>query len=175
MTAAPMPARATTAPSSTGEAIATEIAHLRGLDLAGLRASWRSSLGRTAPAHLPKHLLFRVLAYRLQADRLGDLDKCTLRLLERIGASSADDALGASPSRRAPSAGRALRPGTILMREWQGVPQRVMVLAAGFAWKDKVHRSLSEVAFAITGTRWNGPHFFGLRDKQTGPTEEARS
>jgi hypothetical protein len=175
MTAAPMPPRTTTAPSSIGEAIIAEIAHLRSLDLAGLRACWRSTLGRTAPNHLPKHLLFRILAYRLQADRLGDLDKDTLRRLERTSASGADDALGASPSRRGPSTGRALRPGTILMREWQGVPQRVMVLADGFAWKDKVHRSLSEVAFAITGTRWNGPRFFGLRDKRGGATEEARS
>ena len=174
MTAAPMPSRATTAPSSTGDDIAAEIAHLRDLDLAGLRACWRSTLGRTTPTHLPKHLLFRILAYRLQAERLGDLDKDTLRLLDRIGASGTDD--GAQTAlRRGPSASRAPRPGTILIREWQGVPQRVMVLADGFAWKDKVHRSLSEVAFAITGTHWNGPRFFGLRDKQGGPKDGARS
>jgi hypothetical protein len=160
-------------PSDNGKAIAAGIAHLRGLDLAGLRACWHSTLGKTAPTHLPKHLLFRILAYRLQADRLGDLDRDTLRLLDRLGAQGAGDDATSPASRRTPSPGRSLRPGTILMREWQGVPQRVMVLADGFAWRDKVHRSLSEVAFAITGTRWNGPRFFGLRDKQSAP--EARS
>lgn len=160
-------------PSDDQESIAAGIAHLRGLDSAGLRACWHSTSGRTAPAHLPKHLLFRILAYRLQVDRLGDLDRDTLRLLDRIGTNGAGDDARTSASRRGPSTGRALRPGTVLMREWQGVPQRVMVLADGFAWKDKVHRSLSEVAFAITGTRWNGPRFFGLRDRPGGL--EARS
>jgi hypothetical protein len=58
-----------------------------------------------------------------------------------------------------------LRPGTTLSREWNGQMQRVSVLSEGFAWNGKTYRSLSQVAFAITGTRWNGPRFFGLRDK----------
>ena len=64
-----------------------------------------------------------------------------------------------------------LRPGTLLTREWDGHLQRVMVLADGFAWNGKTYRSLSKVAFAITGSRWNGPRFFGLRDR---PSSEAR-
>ena len=59
-----------------------------------------------------------------------------------------------------------LTPGTVLMREWNDQPQRVMVMADGFSWNGKSYGSLSEVAFAITGTRWNGPQFFGLRDKK---------
>ena len=58
-----------------------------------------------------------------------------------------------------------LRPGTVLGREWKGQTQRVAVLADGFAWNGQTYPSLSKVAFAITGTRWNGPKFFGLRDK----------
>jgi hypothetical protein len=58
-----------------------------------------------------------------------------------------------------------LLPGTLLVREWHGQSQRVMVLADGFAWNGKTYDSLSKVAFAITGTKWNGPRFFGLRDK----------
>ena len=58
-----------------------------------------------------------------------------------------------------------VRPGTSLRREWNGHMQRVTVLAEGFAWNGKTYPSLSQVAFAITGTRWNGPRFFGLRDK----------
>jgi hypothetical protein len=152
-------------PSVDADAIAVGIAHLRGLDLAGLRACWHSTLGRPAPPHLPKHLLFRLLAYRLQAERLGDLDRETLRLLERCGNNSTGDRPKTSTSRSSSPMGRTLRPGTILMREWRGVTQRVKVLADGYGWNDKIFRSLSEAAFAITGTRWNGPRFFGLRDK----------
>lgn len=158
-------------PSSHEEAIEAGIAHLRGLDLAGLRACWHSTFGRTAPPHVPKQVLFKILAYRLQADRLGDLDKETLRLLDGIGNGQEPWRLAAGKAQPR----RILRPGTILIREWQGVPQRVMVLADGFAWKDKVHGSLSEVAFAITGTRWNGPRFFGLRDKQYKAADKGRS
>jgi hypothetical protein len=64
-----------------------------------------------------------------------------------------------------------LKPGTLLTRKWDGHLQRVMVLAEGFSWNCKTYPSLSKVAFAITGSRWNGPRFFGLRDK---PASEAR-
>ena len=60
-----------------------------------------------------------------------------------------------------------LKPGTVLVREWNGQMQRVAVLAHGFAWNGKTYTSLSKVALAITGTRWNGPRFFGLRDKRS--------
>jgi hypothetical protein len=65
-----------------------------------------------------------------------------------------------------------LKAGTVLVREWGGQQHRVMVLADGFAWKDNVYPSLTKVAFALTGTRWNGPRFFGLRDGPT-PTRDA--
>ena len=58
-----------------------------------------------------------------------------------------------------------MRPGTILIREWNGRLQRVTVLAGGFAWNGKTYPSLSKIAFAMTGTRWSGPRFFGLSDK----------
>ena len=67
------------------EAVENEIAHLRGLDLGGLRARWHTAFRRRAPPHLPRHLLFRILTYRLQADRFGDLDVDSRRLIDRIG------------------------------------------------------------------------------------------
>ena len=67
-----------------------------------------------------------------------------------------------------------LTPGTLLVREWDHKSHRVMVLADGFAWNGQSYDSLSKVAFAITGTRWNGPRFFGLRDKQAPATSEMR-
>jgi Protein of unknown function (DUF2924) len=59
-----------------------------------------------------------------------------------------------------------LTPGTVLVREWDRRSQRVMVMADGFAWNGETYDSLSKVAFAITGTKWSGPRFFGLRDKE---------
>jgi hypothetical protein len=143
----------------------TEIARLRDLDISQLRARWRSVFRRRAPSHLPRHLLFRILAYSLQADRLGDLDADTSRLLDRGGSDADIGKLAADFNQRRAE----LKPGTLLVREWNGKLHRVMVVADGFAWNDKVFKSLSKVAFAITRTRWNGPRFFGLRDKR--PTE----
>ncbi len=104
------------------------------------------------------------LAYRLQAERLGDLDKETVRLLERI--ASGDGGLSSVVGKQ--SRFDRLQPGSTLVREWDGARQRVEVLDRGFAWNGKTYRSLSAVAFAITGTRWSGPRFFGLRGRSEG-------
>ncbi len=141
------------------KAIDVEIARLRDLDVGALRARWHTVFGRRAPPHLPRHLLFRIMAYRLQADRLGDLDAESLRLLDR---SETPEKAGQRAVARRPV---DVRPGTVLGREWNGHMQRVTVLENGFAWKGKTYPSLSKIALAITGTRWNGPRFFGLRDK----------
>ena len=140
--------------SAEREALKNEIAHLRGLDLGGLRARWHTVYRRRAPPHLPRHLLFRILTYRLQADRLGDLDADSRRLLDRIGSEplAGIDRLVADLNRSRTE----LRPGTLLTREWDGQLQRVRVLADGFSWNGNTYRSLSKVAFAITGARWNG-------------------
>ena len=149
------------------KALDVEIARLRDLDVGELRARWHTVFRRKPTPHLPRHLLFRVLAYRLQADQLGDLDNESQRLLDR--SVSPEEA-----GQRAVDMGRRtvdVRPGTVLGREWNGQMQRVAVLADGFAWNGKTYPSLSKVAFAITGTRWNGPKFFGLRDKPSkGPS-----
>jgi DUF2924 family protein len=94
-----------------------EIARLRDLDLANLRARWRTLFRRKAPDHLPRHLLFRILAYRLQGERLGDLDQETVRLLDRIASGNGGNG---SRSVRKQSRRERLRPGSILVREWDG-------------------------------------------------------
>jgi hypothetical protein len=141
--------------------IEDEIVHLRGLDLKGLRARWQSVLQRPAPDHLPRHLLFAIISYRIQADRFGDLDHKTRQLLDCTSAKAMSARLVSFDQKRT-----ELTPGTVLVREWDRQSQRVMVMSDGFAWNGQTYDSLSKVAFAITGTNWNGPRFFGLRDKE---------
>jgi hypothetical protein len=160
-------------PLSVTERLSAEIAGLKELDLEGLRQRWRKLFRAAAPPHLPKYLLFRVLAYRIQANALGDLDRETIRYLDQVARDSEQRRIkgaGTAPSK--PSAapqptptGRLLKPGAILVREHAGVLHRVVVMENGFAWEGKTFRSLSEAAQAITGTNWNGPRFFGLRSK----------
>src|SRR5437588_851372 len=118
-----------------------EIARLRDLEVGELRARWLNVFRRKPPPHLPRHLLFRVLAYRLQADHLGDLDGESQRLLDR--SASPEDA----GQRALALAQRTvdLRPGTVLERERNGHVQRVAVLVDGFAWNGKTYPSLSKV------------------------------
>jgi hypothetical protein len=158
--------------ASIKTSVENEIAHLHGLDLRGLRARWQSVFQRPAPAHLTRHLLFAVIARRLQADRFGDLDHATRQVLDGTAAKEGpamSDRLASFDQKRT-----ALTPGTVLVREWDRQSQRVMVMADGFAWNGQTYDSLSKVALAITGTRWNGPRFFGLRDKEDRSTMEDR-
>ena len=157
----------------TKASIEDEIAHLRGLDLKGLRARWQSVFQNVAPVHLPRHLLFAIVAYRIQVDRFGDLDHETKQVLDRTDAQESGSAMSARLI-RLDQKRTELTPGTVLVREWDRQSQRVMVMADGFAWNGQTYDSLSKVAFAITGTRWNGPRFFGLRDKEDRLAVEAR-
>jgi hypothetical protein len=146
------------------KALEVEIACLRGLDLKALRARWRTVFRKEAPPHLSRHLIFRVLVYRLQADSFGDLDSECQRLLKQ---SDAIGTAGKIEAHKGALQSTTIAQGTILTREWNGRIYRVAVLADGFACNGKTYQSLSKVASAITGTRWNGPRFFGLRDKIT--------
>src|SRR5260221_1677316 len=135
--------------ASAKTSVEDEIAHLRGLDLKGLRSRWQSVFQRTPPAHLTRHLLFTIIAYRIRADRFGDLDHETKQVLDRTVAKET----GSVTSARLASIDRKrteLTPGTVLVREWDRQSQRVMVMADGFAWNGRTYDSLSKIAFAIT-------------------------
>jgi Protein of unknown function (DUF2924) len=140
------------------------IAGLADLDADQLRLQWRNHLGGTPPAHLPRWLLAKVLAYRIQALALGDLDKATLRVV-RQSSGGGEDTVGRPFAPRDPSTrdGVGLKAGALLVREWNGRLERVMVLDNGFAWNGRSYGSLSQIAKAMTGTSWNGHRFFGLR------------
>ena len=161
----------------TAVGLEAELAGLGQLSLDDLRLRWRNHWGRLAPARLSRGLFVHVMAYRIQAEAFGDLDRKTVRMLERL----ADDAADRSASNRsstpdsdaglksevssvrAASDPLVLKPGALLIREWQGRIERVMVVKGGFAWNGATYTSLSAAAFAITGTKWNGHRFFGVR------------
>ena len=117
-----------------------EIAHLRDLDLHGLRARWKSIFRRQPLPHLPRHLLFAVLVQRLQADELGDLEPATARLLKQIATGTREASCLTEEYSRTRT---DLRPGTILMREWNARAHRVMVVDKGFAWNGKTKKDHS--------------------------------
>lgn len=139
-------------------AIEAEIARLRSLALDALRRRWRVVFGRTPPAGLSKDLLGRMMAWRLQEQAFGSLDRESLSFLEGLARH------GASPRRQ-------LKPGTVLVRDYQGQRHTVTVAADGFNWQGATYASLSAIARAITGTAWSGPRFFALaRPNGTTPT-----
>jgi hypothetical protein len=129
--------------------VTEEVRALEALDLHGLRDEWRKRYG-TPPRMRSRELLARLLAWRIQSDAFGGLDAATIRLL------TSDRPIHPKPS---------LAPGTRLMREWQGRRHEVDVLEEGFRYSGADYRSLSQIARAITGTRWNGLRFFGLREQ----------
>ena len=129
------------------------------LGLDELQAQWRLQFGRSAPRALPRRLLFRLLVFRLQAEKYGGLSPETSRFLDTMDFSqeiSLPDLNKPGPA--------GLKPGTVLVREHDGTNHHVMVTQKGFSWNGANFNSLSQVAMAITGTRWNGPRFFGLRE-----------
>ena len=141
---------------SDREALDTEIARLRGLDVGELRARWHTVFRRRAPPHLPRHQLFRILAYRLQADRFGDLDADCARLLDRIASGPSDgiDRLAADLNRPRTE----LKPGTLLTREWEGHLQRVMVFAPSLvkaAIEGKLPRGIGVTRLRDAPAEWS--------------------
>jgi hypothetical protein len=127
---------------------------------ARIREQWADATGTPPPRYISRTLLMRMLADHLQVAEHGGISaELKRRLLRIAGAISRGDSI---PDLRA----RKLKPGTILVRDWQGARHQVMVLEAGFALDGQTYRSLSEVARRITGTRWSGPAFFGLNARR---------
>ena len=142
--------------SQPDNSLTAEIARLDGLGLAELRDLWQQRIG--SPPRFASTQVTRLwLAWELQAHARGGYDSITRRRLRQLGNSVGTDAAAKSAS------SIALKPGTVLTREWGGVTHRVMVLEEGFAWAGQTYRTLSEIATKISGTRWSGPRFFGLK------------
>jgi len=130
-----------------------QLEHLDQLSRAELRALWTEELAESPPASLGRDILALGIAYARQERRYGGLAKPVAKELDRLSAcvlrGSATDA-PPLPTTPLP------RTGTILVREWQGTTHHVTVTDDGFLWNGKPHRSLSSIARAITGTKWNG-------------------
>jgi len=141
------------------ERLASEIAALQSLDVERLRARWRALYQTEAPSRFSRDLLLRAVAYRLQERTLGGLKPTIRRLFQRVAA----DPFARQPLKL--TLVRRLEAGAVLIREWGGVNYKVMVVEGGFRFRGQHYRSLSAVARLITGSRWSGPLFFGLKHR----------
>ena len=136
-----------------------EIAALFDLSLSELKDRWRSVYGTEPPARSSKKLLISAIAYRMQERAFGGLKPSVRRLLEH----ASEDAGSSRISRTRPVTRASA--GTVLIRDWQGKSHHVTVLDRGVLYRKRNYRSLSQVARVITGCRWSGPLFFGLRGR----------
>ena len=139
------------------KAIPDRITDLEALNTRELRSRWHHACGQPAPKHASRDLLLRAAAYRLQEQAEGGLSKAALRRLAKLAG------LNGGGTQRTPPSQPRLKPGSRLIREWHGVTHSVTVLGDGFDWRGNRYASLSQIARAITGARWSGPRFFGLR------------
>lgn len=133
-------------------AIEAEVNQIRSLGIDALRQRWRTMFGAVPPKGLTKDILGRMIAYRIQEEAFGGLGRDLVKLLDRLARGDKPNELN-----------RRLKPGTVLVREYRGERHTVTIVPDGFMWGDKTYSSLSVIAQEITGTKWNGPRFFGLR------------
>ena len=151
-------------PSVEREGIEAEIDRVRSLGVDSLRTLWRTTFRSSPPPAFSKDILARFLCWHIQEQAFGGLDPKTAK---HLGGFARGDRSPADRPRR-------LKPGTVLLREYQGERHTVTVVAKGYVWREATYASLSIIARAITGTAWNGPRFFGLRiDKGTAVSPEA--
>lgn len=146
--------------SRSSDDLERDVVSLQTLDTDALRQRWKALFGSDPSPHFGRSVLVRAISYRIQEAALGGLKPATQRLLDRIAESRSETVLDRIPKR--------LNAGAVLIRQWGGVTHRVLVLVDGVVYRKRRYKSLSEVARAITGARWSGPLFFGLkhRDKE---------
>jgi DUF2924 family protein len=137
-----------------------QIATLEALSIEHLRSRWAEAYGRPPPPCSPRQFLVRGLAHRLQENALGGLTPPQRRYLADLAGRLERD------PETALSVPRRIKPGTRLIRTWRGERHQVTVLEHGFEYRGERHGSLSAIARAITGARWSGPAFFGLKTRR---------
>jgi hypothetical protein len=145
--------------ASNPETLDSEIAALTGASRADLTSRWRVLYDTVPPRRISRELLRRVIAYRLQELALGGLKPAAHRLLAKVAA----DALARRPIALSPAP--TLTAGTVLLRNWHGTEHQVIVRDHGVEFQNRQYKSLSQVARRITGSKWSGPLFFGLKQR----------
>jgi len=139
--------------------IKTELAELARSPIKRLRERWRTIFRSKPPPAFGPDLLRRGIAQKIQEQHYGGLSAIAKRQLDE-----AIKAVAANPTGRV-ELPRRIMPGAVLVRSWKDKSHHVTILADGFSYEGRSYRSLSEIAREITGARWNGPRFFGLRIK----------
>ncbi len=142
------------------EAVTQAIAELESLPKEELRCRWGATFRADPPTRASREFLERSLAHRIQEQALGGLPPRVRKRLERLTRANGRG------SSFAPASMSIFKPGTRLIREWKGEIHEVDVLEKGFSWRGRRYDSLSRIAREITGTRWSGPVFFGLKKRR---------
>jgi hypothetical protein len=140
----------------TNPEVEAQVERIASMRIAELRTLYIETFRTDPPKAFGPDLLRRSIAYRVQEKAYGGLDKATSRLLKQLVAEYAKNPGKLVLPRR-------IKAGATLVRKWKGQRYQVTVMEKGFAYEGKVYDSLSEIARRITGARWNGPRFFGLR------------
>jgi hypothetical protein len=144
---------------SANPAVESELDRLTTMPIAGLRNRYHELFRTDPPKAFGPDLLRRSIAHRIQERAYGGLPASTRRLLDQLVRAAL-----AKPNGRL-ELPRRIKPGSELVRTWKGKTHRVTVMADGYSYDGEKYASLSEIATEITGTKWNGPRFFGLRTK----------
>ena len=139
------------------EKLSVQIEALPTLNKAQLLAVWVENFNKDPPPQLRKELMVPVLAYRMQEREFGGLSHAARRRLREIAATLRTD----KPSQERPDS--APQTGTRLLRVWRGETHEVIATGSGYEYRGQTYSSLSKIAREITGTRWSGPLFFGVR------------
>src|SRR6266566_7433577 len=137
-------------------AVEAEVDRIRSLGIAALRARWHLMFGAPPPAGLTKDIIKRRIAHRLQEEAFGGLDRETKKLLDRLARGGKTRA----------ELNRRLKPGAVLVREYQGTRHTVTVVAEGFSWQGATYTSLSTIARTITGTAWAAHGFLAYQSSK---------
>jgi hypothetical protein len=159
-------ARAAATASDGASRLSDRLAALADLSLGDLRLEWRG-LFRADPPRLSRDIIIRAIAYRLQEIAYGGASKATQRLLATFATEFETGGTIAPPP------GPKIKPGSRLVREWHGRTHTVCVTDVGFEFQGKTYRSLTKIAFDITGAQWSGPRCFGLTKRAATATASA--
>ena len=136
------------------------IKELPTLQRAQLLDLWLANFGKQAPPGIRRELIIPILAYRIQERAFGGLNKIAIAKLRKIAKGCDQKSTSSRRSQR-------IKTGTRIVRHWNGKPHEVTVVDDGFLYRGTIYKSLSEIARQITGTRWSGPLFFGLKRRNT--------